>query len=60
MRDKCGITREGVSFLNLTYAAENIGLKTTALKCTIEDLIIKIPLPAIVHWDNNHFIVVLS
>lgn len=60
MRDKCGITREGVSFLDLSYASENIGLKTLALKCTIEDLIIKITLPAIVHWDNNHFIVVLS
>lgn len=60
MRDKCGITREGVSFLELSHAAESVGLKSLALKCTIEDLVLKIPLPAIVHWDNSHFIVVYN
>lgn len=58
MRDKCGITREGVSFLDLSHAAESIGLRTLSLKCSIDDLIEKIPLPAILHWDNSHFIVV--
>lgn len=60
MRDKCGITREGVSFLDVSHAAENIGLRSLALKCTIDDLIEKIPLPAIVHWDNSHYIVVYN
>jgi len=60
MREKCGITREGVSFLDLSHAAENIGLRSLALKCTIDDLIEKIPLPAIVHWDNSHYIVVYN
>ena len=60
MRDKCGITKEGVSFLDLSHAAENIGLKTLSLKCTIDDLILKVPLPVIVHWDNSHFIVVYN
>jgi ATP-binding cassette subfamily B protein len=60
MRDKCGITREGVSFLDLSHAAENIGLRSLALKCTIDDLIEKISLPAIVHWDNSHYIIVYN
>lgn len=58
LRDKCGITKEGVSFLDMTHAAENIGLRTLSLKCTIEDIICKLPLPLIVHWDNSHFVVV--
>ncbi|MFC1222451.1 peptidase domain-containing ABC transporter [Pedobacter sp. BG31] len=58
LRDKCGVTKEGVSFLDLSHAAEDIGLRTLSIKCTIEDLLNKIPLPAIAHWDNSHFIVV--
>lgn len=58
LRDKCGTTKEGVSFLDLSHAAETIGLRTLSLKCTTDDLIVKIPLPVIVHWNNSHFIVV--
>jgi ABC-type glutathione transport system ATPase component len=32
LRDLCGITREGVSFLDISYAAEKIGLRTIAVK----------------------------
>lgn len=58
LRDKCGITREGVSFLDLSHAAESIGLRTISLKATINDLKNSIPLPCIIHWNNSHFIVV--
>lgn len=58
LRDKCGITKEGVTLLDLSTGAESIGLHTLALKCKVEDLMLKVPLPAIVHWNENHFIVV--
>lgn len=58
LRDKCGITKEGVSFHDLSYAGEQIGLRTLSLKCTIKDLVERIPLPVIIHWDNSHFSVV--
>lgn len=58
LRDKCGITREGVSFLDLSHAAEGIGLRTMAVKATVYDLQNIVPLPAIIHWNNSHFIVV--
>lgn len=58
LRDKCGITKEGVSLLGISTAAESIGLHTAAFKCTMDDLITKIPFPAIVFWNANHFIVV--
>ena len=58
LRDKCGITKEGVTLLGISAAAESIGFHTAAFKCTIDDLIIKVPFPVIVHWNENHFIVV--
>lgn len=58
LRDLCGNTREGVSLAGISYGAEYIGLRSLAAKCTMDDLLHKVPLPAIVHWDNSHFIVV--
>ncbi|MFV0507361.1 MAG: peptidase domain-containing ABC transporter [Bacteroidales bacterium] len=58
LRDLCGITREGVSFLDISYAAEKIGLRSLSVKATIDDLLVRVSLPCIIHWDDNHFIVV--
>jgi ATP-binding cassette subfamily B protein len=58
LRDRCGLTKEGASLLDLSHAAESIGLRTLSIKCSIDDLISKIPLPTIIHWNNSHFIVV--
>lgn len=58
IRDKCGLTKEGVSFLDLSYAAESIGFRTISVKASINDLLHRIPLPVIVHWDNSHFAIV--
>lgn len=60
LRDKCGITKEGVSLYNLSNGAENIGLHTVALKCTMEDLLVKVPFPVIIFWDSHHYIVVFK
>jgi ATP-binding cassette subfamily B protein len=58
IRDKCHITREGVSLLDISRAAEEIGLRTLSLKVSLEDLERKIPLPCIIHWNYSHFVVV--
>ncbi|WPO77296.1 peptidase domain-containing ABC transporter [Flavobacterium sp. KACC 22761] len=57
LRDLCGITREGVSFLDLSDACEKISLRTKSIKIDFDTLKV-IPLPCIVHWQDNHFIVV--
>ena len=57
LRDLCGNTREGVSLAGISHGAETIGLRTLAAHCTTEDIIEKIPLPIIIHWDNSHFVV---
>lgn len=58
LRDKCGITKEGVSLLDLSTGAESIGLRTLSVRCTLVDLIEKVPFPTIVFWNENHFVVV--
>lgn len=58
IRDRCHITREGVSMLDISRAAEELGLRTLALKVSLEDLEQKIPLPCIIHWNYTHFVVV--
>jgi len=58
IRRKCYITREGVSFLGLSEAAESLGFKTLGVKISFEMLEEKVPLPCVVHWRQRHFIVV--
>ena len=57
LREKTYITREGVSMLGISEAAENIGFRTLGVKISFEKLQ-ETPLPCIVHWNQNHFIVV--
>ena len=44
--------------LDISYAADKIGLRTLSVEATMADLRDRVVLPAIIHWDNHHFIVV--
>ncbi|NTE01509.1 peptidase domain-containing ABC transporter [Agrobacterium tumefaciens] len=56
LRDLCGISKEGISFLDMSIAFENIGLKTKCIDIGFEDLL-RMPLPCVIHWQESHFIV---
>jgi ATP-binding cassette subfamily B protein len=58
LREYSYITREGVSFLGLSEAAERIGFRTIGVRIPFEKLSKESPLPCIVHWRQKHFIVV--
>ena len=58
LRKKCFITKEGVSFLGLSEAADSAGFRTMGLKIPFEVLQEKITMPCIVHWRQKHFVVV--
>ena len=58
LRKKSGINREGVSLLGISEAAENIGFRTVGVKLTPEQLFKEAPLPCIVYWNQQHFVVV--
>src|SRR5688572_14036800 len=57
LRDLCNISREGVSLLDMSKAADVVGFRSLALKVTYEDVLSKIPLPCILHWNYSHFVV---
>ena len=51
------ITREGVSLLGISDAAESIGFRTCGVKITGEQLVNEAMLPCILYWNNSHFVV---
>jgi ATP-binding cassette subfamily B protein len=60
LREKSFITREGVSMLGISDAAESIGMHTTGVRITLEQLEKDVPLPCILHWNQNHFVVLYA
>ena len=57
LRQKCFIGRSGVSMLGISKAAESIGFRTIGVHISFAQLA-EAPLPCIVHWKQNHFVVV--
>src|SRR5665647_602343 len=57
LRKKCFITKEGVSFLGLSEAADSVGFRTLGVKIPYEMLEKKVTLPCIIHWRQRHFVV---
>ena len=58
MRRKSQITREGVSLLGISDAAESIGMRTIAVLDCFETLEKEDVTPFIAHWRQEHFVVV--
>lgn len=58
LRKNSFIGRDGVSLLGISKAAEKIGFKTIGGRITFDKLADKVHLPCIVHWNQEHFVVV--
>lgn len=52
----CFATAEGVSLLGINETANMLGLHTTCARATTIALS-DVPLPCILHWNQNHFVV---
>ncbi len=52
----CPVTKRGVSLLNISEAAQDLGFHTRAARFTIRQ-IREINSPCILYWDQNHFVV---
>ncbi|WP_455592732.1 peptidase domain-containing ABC transporter [Bacteroides sp.] len=57
LREHSFITREGVSMLGISDAAEFIGFRTSGVRISLQQLVEDVPLPCILHWNQNHFVV---
>jgi ATP-binding cassette, subfamily B, bacterial len=56
LRQACGISRSGADALAIARAARKYGLEAQGLKAEVEQLS-QVALPAILHWDFDHFLV---
>jgi len=56
VRDLSETVRSGSSLMGLSNASEAIGLKTIGVKIPLIGLR-ETPLPSILHWNKNHFVV---
>jgi len=59
LRQMTGFGRQGVTLFGISDAAEKIGFRTRGVQLTYERLQ-HVTLPCILHWDQNHYIVLLS
>ncbi|MBC7652666.1 MAG: peptidase domain-containing ABC transporter [Deinococcales bacterium] len=57
LRQSSQLSKEGVSLLGISEAAETIGFKTRGVKITFAQLLADTPKPIILHWGQNHFVV---
>ncbi|PWK16673.1 ATP-binding cassette subfamily B protein [Arcicella aurantiaca] len=60
LRNASGFSREGVTLLGIAEAAESVGFRTLAVKVHFEKLVKDATLPCIIHWQQNHFVVLVE
>ena len=58
LRKIAGYNKQGVSLLGISDTAEKIGFRTRGVKLIFEQLKVA-QLPCILHWNQNHFVVLL-
>lgn len=57
LRQHSHLTREGVSITGIRKALDYIGIKSMSFEITAKQLYDDFPLPAILYWEQNHFVV---
>lgn len=56
LRQMAGFNKTGVSLLGISDTAEKIGFRTRGTRITLQQLE-EVPHPCILHWNQNHFVV---
>lgn len=59
LRQRFSLSLKGVNLLDLVRMAEELRLHARALRAEIDDLA-QLALPCILHWDLNHFVVLIG
>lgn len=57
LRSLSHLSREGVSVSGIRKALGHIGMRSATFEMTMDQLVDRCPLPAILHWEQNHFVV---
>lgn len=56
IRKLCQTTKNGVNLLGISEAAEKLGFRTQGVRLSLHQLK-EVELPCILHWNQNHFVV---
>lgn len=56
LRELSETTREGSNLLSISEAAEHLGFRSLGVKLNLDKLK-EAPLPCILHWNKNHYVV---
>lgn len=57
LRESCGVSRDGSNAVGILKTARSYGLEAKGYRYTADEVREKVELPAIVHWNFNHFVV---
>lgn len=60
LRNLATLTKQGATLQGISKAAEIIGFRTLAAKITVKQLKENAPLPGILHWTQNHYVVLFD
>lgn len=60
LRTLAHLSREGVSVAGIRDALGQIGMESASFRMTLAQLRELCPLPAILHWEQNHFVVLYA
>ena len=60
LKEQCVPTMEGVSLKSIANTLENFGFRAIGGRITTTALIEKVTLPVILHWHQNHFVVLFK
>ncbi len=60
IRQVAGYSKQGVSLLGISEAAEKIGFRTRGVQISFNQLTRDAPAPAILHWNQDHFVVFIN
>ncbi len=58
LREKSHISRQGVSLVGISEAAESIGFRSVGVRLNWDQLQNQASLPCIAHWEQRHFVVI--
>ena len=57
VRKDCNVSRDGSRASLILTAAENYGLRAEGYRYSVESCMTKVKMPAIIHWNMSHFVV---
>lgn len=58
LREFARISRDGVSLLGVAEASEKVGFNSRGVILSFEELFRETKLPVIIHWNQNHFVII--